>query len=137
MQKMRKEKKKRDGSDPLAAVVKKKKKKDEKEKQQRAQIKEILSGIKKPKSGDPKPGTTTGDVKTVVGTASSGATPASPTKPKKPKPTNPAIKKNFKIEKRKKYAPNEMPPCKDCNCTEFNAHPFKVNYCNRCFHNHV
>jgi len=66
-----------------------------------------------------------------------GATPGTEAaSPKKTKPKTGSKKApNFKIEKRSK-APHEVPPCKECQCNQYNAHPFKPNYCNKCYHNH-
>jgi len=124
-QRMRKERKKKEnGGDPNAPRTRRPKTKDDGKKRQ--QIKEILalSGIKKTKT----------EVKTPIpGVPGNPAEAVSP--PKKKKPSSKKAP-NYKIPARTK-APHEIPPCKECACKEYNAHPFKPNYCNKCYHNHM
>eukprot|EP00808_Paulinella_micropora_P015783 g1796.t1 len=44
-----------------------------------------------------------------------------------------------KKKKKEKKVPEvgEMPKCKECACSEFRVHPFKPNFCQQCFHNHI
>eukprot|EP00808_Paulinella_micropora_P021043 g634.t1 len=50
-------------------------------------------------------------------------------------------KKSKKKKKEKKWkrpiSPEDMPACAECSCSKFVVHPFKVDYCNGCFHPHV